>query len=178
MSDFIKVNFKNEYTIYVHKSTLRLEKNSCYKDGKKYFRYYCYSMHSFAEKILECFFRSKSNLNEREYQETYSNYRITREEYDRLCKELGVAEEEPLNSLLLMRIEELEFTVRTTNCLKALDIRFIGQLVQWTETRLLRTPNIGKKAITEIKSGLSANQLSLGTVILDWPRYEKELGVE
>ena len=90
MSDFIKVNFKNEYSIHVHKSTLRLEKDGYHKDGKKYFRYYCYSMHSFAERILECFFRDKCNLDKKEYQNIYSHYRITREEYERLCKELGV----------------------------------------------------------------------------------------
>lgn len=90
MSDFIKVNFKNGNMIQVHKSTLKLEKHSYRKDGKKYAQYHCYSTHFFLEKIFECLFRDQCNLNESEYQGYYSEAKITREEYDRLCKELGV----------------------------------------------------------------------------------------
>lgn len=90
MSDFIKVNFKSGNMSQAHKSTIKLEKYSYHKDGKKYFKYYCYSTHFFLEKIFECLFRDKCNLTESEYKGYYAEAKITREEYDRLCKELGV----------------------------------------------------------------------------------------
>ncbi len=90
MSDFIKVNFKNGEIIQADKSTLTLKKHECYKNGKKYFKYYCYSTNYFLENILECFFVGKTYLNETEYQRIYSECRTTKEEYQRLCKELGV----------------------------------------------------------------------------------------
>ena len=56
--------------------------------------------------------------------------------------------------LLLRPVDELELTVRSANCLKAENIHYIGDLVQRTEVELLRTPNLGKKSLTEIKEVL------------------------
>ncbi len=73
-----------------------------------------------------------------------------------------------LDPLLLRPIEDLELTVRSTNCLKAENIFFVGDLIQRTETDLLKTPNLGKKSLTEIKAILTANSLSLGMRIENW----------
>ena len=66
-------------------------------------------------------------------------------------------------------IEELELTVRSTNCLKAESIFLIGDLLQRTEFDLLKTPNLGKKSLNEIKDVLAAKGLSLGTTLENWP---------
>jgi DNA-directed RNA polymerase subunit alpha len=73
-----------------------------------------------------------------------------------------------LDPLLMRPIEDLELTVRSTNCLKAENIFFVGDLIQRTETDLLKTPNLGKKSLTEIKSILAANSLSLGMRVENW----------
>ena len=81
--------------------------------------------------------------------------------------------------LLLRPVDELELTVRLANCLKAENIHYIGDLVQRTEVELLRTPNLGKKSLTEIKEVLESHGLTLGMRIEGWPpaslRREDEL---
>ena len=72
------------------------------------------------------------------------------------------------NPLFSRPIEDLELTVRSTNCLKAEDIFYVGDLVQKAEQDLLRTPNLGKKSLTEIISVLSSHDLSLGMQLVNW----------
>ena len=71
--------------------------------------------------------------------------------------------------LLLRPVDDLELTVRSANCLKAENIYYIGDLVQKTENELLKTPNLGKKSLTEIKDVLAARSLSLGMKVENWP---------
>jgi DNA-directed RNA polymerase subunit alpha len=71
--------------------------------------------------------------------------------------------------LLLRPVDELELTVRSANCLKAENIHYIGDLVQRTEVELLRTPNLGKKSLTEIKDVLQGHGLMLGMRLDGWP---------
>src|SRR5690606_32043978 len=78
-------------------------------------------------------------------------------------------EEEKLNPILLKPIDELELTVRSANCLKAENIQYIGDLIQRTEVELLKTPNLGKKSLNEIKSVLSEMGLTLGVRLDNWP---------
>ncbi len=70
---------------------------------------------------------------------------------------------------LLKSVDDLELTVRSANCLKAENIHYIGDLVQKTESELLKTPNLGKKSLTEIKDVLAARSLSLGMKLENWP---------
>ena len=70
---------------------------------------------------------------------------------------------------LLAPLDELELTVRSANCLKAERIHYVGDLVQKTEADLLKTPNLGKKSLTEIKDVLAGQGLSLGQVLEHWP---------
>lgn len=76
--------------------------------------------------------------------------------------------------LLLRPVDDLELTVRSANCLKAENIYYIGDLVHKTENELLKTPNLGKKSLTEIKDVLAARSLSLGMKLENWP--PKNLG--
>ena len=78
-------------------------------------------------------------------------------------------EQNDFDPLLLMSIEELELTVRSTNCLKAESIFLIGDLIQRSEFDLLKTPNLGKKSLNEIKDVLASKGLSLGMVLDNWP---------
>ncbi len=71
--------------------------------------------------------------------------------------------------VLLQSVDDLELTVRSANCLKAESITFIGDLVQRTEVELLKTPNLGKKSLTEIKDVLAQRGLSLGMRVANWP---------
>ncbi|XBC41180.1 MAG: DNA-directed RNA polymerase subunit alpha [Buchnera aphidicola (Nurudea yanoniella)] len=81
-----------------------------------------------------------------------------------------VTEEKPeFEPILLRLVDDLELTVRSANCLKAESIHYIGDLVQKTEVELLKTPNLGKKSLTEIKDVLSARGLSLGMRLENWP---------
>ncbi len=73
---------------------------------------------------------------------------------------------------LLRKVDELELTVRSANCLKAEGIERVGDLIQRTETDLLRTPNLGKKSLTEIKTVLAGQGLSLGMKLESWPPVE------
>ncbi len=75
----------------------------------------------------------------------------------------------PFNRNLLRKVDELELSVRSANCLKNDNIIYIGDLVQKTETEMLRTPNFGRKSLNEIKEVLSQMGLALGMEILDWP---------
>lgn len=71
--------------------------------------------------------------------------------------------------ILLRPVDELELTVRSANCLKAENIYYIGDLVQRTETELLKTPNLGRKSLNEIKEVLASRGLTLGTRLEGWP---------
>src|SRR6476469_4994037 len=74
-----------------------------------------------------------------------------------------------VDPILLRPVDELELTVRSANCLKAENINYIGDLVQRTEVELLRTPNLGKKSLTEIKEVLEQHGLALGMRLDNWP---------
>ncbi|UVK77280.1 MAG: RNA polymerase subunit alpha [Sodalis sp. Fle] len=81
-----------------------------------------------------------------------------------------VKEEKPeFDPILLRPVDDLELTVRSANCLKAESIHYIGDLVQRTEVELLKTPNLGKKSLTEIKDILASRGLSLGMRLENWP---------
>ena len=73
------------------------------------------------------------------------------------------------NSNLLKKVEELELSVRSANCLKNDNIIYIGDLVQKSESEMLRTPNFGRKSLNEIKEVLSSMSLYLGMEIPNWP---------
>ncbi|KAB0583415.1 MULTISPECIES: DNA-directed RNA polymerase subunit alpha [Ideonella] len=71
--------------------------------------------------------------------------------------------------ILLRPVDELELTVRSANCLKAENIYYIGDLIQRTETELLKTPNLGRKSLNEIKEVLASRGLTLGARLENWP---------
>jgi DNA-directed RNA polymerase subunit alpha len=75
----------------------------------------------------------------------------------------------PFNPHLLRKVDELELSVRSANCLKNDNIVYIGDLVQKTEAEMLRTPNFGRKSLNEIKEVLSHMGLSLGMEVPGWP---------
>jgi DNA-directed RNA polymerase subunit alpha len=75
----------------------------------------------------------------------------------------------PFNPNLLRKVDELELSVRSANCLKNDNIVYIGDLVQKSEQEMLRTPNFGRKSLNEIKEVLTAMGLSLGMSVTDWP---------
>ena len=79
------------------------------------------------------------------------------------------AEKGGFDPLLLRPIDDLELTVRSANCLKAESIYYIGDLVQKTEVELLKTPNLGKKSLTEIKDVLGGRGLALAMKLENWP---------
>lgn len=87
----------------------------------------------------------------------------------------STVEEEPapqeaeIDPILLRPVDDLELTVRSANCLKAENIYYIGDLIQRTEVELLKTPNLGKKSLTEIKDVLATHGLSLGMRLDNWP---------
>jgi len=80
-----------------------------------------------------------------------------------------VSTEPEFNKNLLKKVEELELSVRSMNCLKNDNIIYIGDLVQKTESEMLRTPNFGRKSLNEIKEVLSSMSLYLGMEIPNWP---------
>ena len=82
-----------------------------------------------------------------------------------------VAEErrDEIDPVLIRPVDDLELTVRSANCLKAENIYCIGDLIQRTEVELLKTPNLGKKSLTEIKDVLASRGLSLGMRLDNWP---------
>ena len=78
-------------------------------------------------------------------------------------------DENKVDPVLLKPVDELDLTVRSLNCLKAEKLFYVGDLVQRTEVELLKTPNLGKKSLTEIKDALIARELGLGMTIENWP---------
>ena len=78
-------------------------------------------------------------------------------------------QDDEVDPILLRPVDDLELTVRSANCLKAENIYYIGDLVQRTEVELLKTPNLGKKSLTEIKDVLASRGLSLGMRLENWP---------
>ena len=78
-------------------------------------------------------------------------------------------EELPFNRNLLKKVEELELSVRSANCLKNDNIIYIGDLVQKTEAEMLRTPNFGRKSLNEIKEVLAKMGIHLGMDTPGWP---------
>ncbi len=81
-----------------------------------------------------------------------------------------------IDPILLRPVDDLELTVRSANCLKAENIHYIGDLIQKTEVELLKTPNLGKKSLTEIKDVLGQHGLSLGMKLENWPPPELNKG--
>ncbi len=79
-----------------------------------------------------------------------------------------------IDPMLLRPVDDLELTVRSANCLKAESILLIGDLIQRTEVELLKTPNLGKKSLTEIKDVLAERGLSLGLRLENWPPESRE----
>jgi DNA-directed RNA polymerase subunit alpha len=87
---------------------------------------------------------------------------------DQVAEEV-IEVEEVFDPVLLRPVDDLELTVRSANCLKAENIFYIGDLIQRTEVELLKTPNLGKKSLTEIKDILALKGLSLGMRLENWP---------
>lgn len=93
-------------------------------------------------------------------------------------EELPVIEEDtppPLDPILLRPVDDLELTVRSANCLKAENINYIGDLIQRTENELLKTPNLGRKSLNEIKEVLAAHGLTLGSRLENWPPAQLDI---
>ena len=88
------------------------------------------------------------------------------------------ADKAGVDPVLLRPIDDLELTVRSANCLKAESIYYIGDLVQRTEVELLKTPNLGKKSLTEIKDVLFSRGLSLGMKLENWPPSGLQHGMQ
>ena len=88
---------------------------------------------------------------------------------DAIAEQEAKKDQNDFDPLLMRSIEELELTVRSTNCLKAESIFLIGDLLQRTEFDLLKTPNLGKKSLNEIKDVLASRGFSLGTTLENWP---------
>ena len=88
----------------------------------------------------------------------------------------GSADETDLgfNPLLLKKVDELELSVRSANCLKNDNIVYIGDLIQKSEAEMLRTPNFGRKSLNEIKEVLAGMGLHLGMEVPDWPPEDIE----
>src|SRR5438552_19085732 len=74
-----------------------------------------------------------------------------------------------VDPILLRPVDDLELTVRSANCLKAENIYYIGDLIQRTENELLKTPNLGRKSLNEIKEVLASKGLTLGMKLENWP---------
>ena len=92
-------------------------------------------------------------------------------------EELTDQPEAEFDPILLRPVDDLELTVRSANCLKAESIYYVGDLIQRTEVELLKTPNLGKKSLTEIKDVLASRGLALGMELENWPPsglYEQE----
>ena len=81
----------------------------------------------------------------------------------------GVPRGPQIDPILLRPVDDLELTVRSANCLKAENIYYIGDLIQRTENELLKTPNLGRKSLNEIKEVLASRGLTLGMKLENWP---------
>ena len=90
-------------------------------------------------------------------------------EEPRAAEKEGAIAEPPFHKNLLRKVDELELSVRSANCLKNDNIVYIGDLVQKTEAEMLRTPNFGRKSLNEIKEVLTQMGLHLGMEIPNWP---------
>jgi DNA-directed RNA polymerase subunit alpha len=99
---------------------------------------------------------------------------INFDEQEALPRTAEVKEPGKLNDNLFKSVDELELSVRSANCLKNADIRYIGDLVQKTEVEMLKTKNFGRKSLNEIKEILSGMGLSLGMKLENWPPPELE----
>lgn len=88
---------------------------------------------------------------------------------DQTVMDEPAADEPAVDPVLLRPVDDLELTVRSANCLKAENILLIGDLVQRNEMELLKTPNLGKKSLTEIKDVLATRGLALGVQLESWP---------
>ena len=88
---------------------------------------------------------------------------------DAIAEQEAKKDQNDFDPILLRSIEELELTVRSTNCLKAESIFLIGDLIHRSEFDLLKTPNLGKKSLNEIKDVLASKELSLGMNVENWP---------
>jgi DNA-directed RNA polymerase subunit alpha len=88
----------------------------------------------------------------------------------------AVAGKKELSPILFRPIDDLELTVRSANCLKAENVYYIGDLVQRTETELMKTPNLGKKSLNEIKEALKAHDLDLGMKLDNWAAPKSSVG--
>lgn len=97
---------------------------------------------------------------------------INFDEGDAIPKPPEVEEASKLNENLFKSVDELELSVRSANCLKNADIRFIGDLVQKTEAEMLKTKNFGRKSLNEIKEILTEMGLNLGMKLENWPPSE------
>ena len=86
--------------------------------------------------------------------------------FDQATQRSGAGNFDPV---LLRPVDELELTVRSANCLKAENIYYIGDLIQRTENELLKTPNLGRKSLNEIKEVLASRGLTLGMKLENWP---------
>ncbi|HFL8819419.1 MAG TPA: DNA-directed RNA polymerase subunit alpha [Candidatus Azoamicus sp. OHIO2] len=95
-------------------------------------------------------------------------------DFDSIKKEKTILDEKKINPNFFKTINSLNLTVRSANCLKAENIQYIGDLIQKSETELLKTPNFGKKSLAEIKNILSSMNLSLGMLIDDWNKIKDE----
>ncbi len=84
-------------------------------------------------------------------------------------QEVVVAQTSQIDPVYLLPVDDLELTVRSANCLKAENIYFIGDLIQRTEQELLKTPNLGRKSLNEIKEVLAKRGLTLGKKLENWP---------
>ena len=94
-------------------------------------------------------------------------------ELGRLEEVIEEQEEAKIDPIMLRPVDELELTVRSANCLKAENVHYIGDLVTRLESDLLRTPNLGKKSLNEIKEVLASRGLSLGLILDNWPPETK-----
>ena len=99
-------------------------------------------------------------------------------DFTRRESESTKADKAGIDPVLLRPIDDLELTVRSANCLKAESIYYIGDLVQRTEVELLKTPNLGKKSLTEIKDVLFSRGLSLGMKLENWPPAGLQHGMQ
>jgi DNA-directed RNA polymerase subunit alpha len=94
---------------------------------------------------------------------------INFEEPKKAVEESAQRSDLPFNAALLKKVDELELSVRSANCLKNDNIVYIGDLIQKTEAEMLRTPNFGRKSLNEIKEVLASMGLHLGMEVTNWP---------
>ena len=94
---------------------------------------------------------------------------INFEEPKKAVEEQAIAGRPDFNVALLKKVDELELSVRSANCLKNDNIVYIGDLIQKTEAEMLRTPNFGRKSLNEIKEVLATMGLHLGMEVPNWP---------